>query len=318
MVESALTLTVILFLLYGALELGLVGVDQLTVDGGAFAMAHQQSFQGGSQTYLDSWTLARSALPHLQAPYFSSSKTQIAPPPMVFNSQYNFGASNGRYGGVSLVQPVQNVVSILRSPLQDLVLGSTGSLSISGNSIEPTYRLINQHFNLSGNNFNTWAAFKKTDDPLSESTPPYFIGFNYLQTCSYQIAGNSVSGWATCPSLGPPTALGSAEFLDAHNWSRPLNGVLPSPQAVFWETRYHQSLYASISTQLAHAETLPAAAIWKAKQQILDPTVVGATVQCVYSFDNNNAGVYAVGNTGVGDPVFALHPDYTSATCIAP
>lgn len=312
-VESALTLTLILFVLYGALQIGIVGLEQLTVDGGAFATAHQDSFAGGKQTYVSGKALAQSTLPHLVSPNVNSVTTRGEPPTTAFAGQYGFNTPNARYGGVSMIQPVQTVATVTRNQIANLVLGVTGqTLTVTGIAIEPAFRLINGHADVSGNAFNTAGAFNTNADPLAESAPPFFVGFNYLQSCPYVLAGNE-KPWNTCPNGVILSALGSAEFLDAHNWGREVNGVMPSGRAVFWETRYHQKLYANISQKL---RLYP-----NNKADILDQlprnAALAADVVCVYSFDNINTGSYAPGTTGIGDPLFALHPEGVSPLCPA-
>ena len=313
LVESAIAIPVILLLIYGLIQLGMIGLEQLTVDGGAFTAAHQQALLGANlNNYEDAPTLAQSTYPHLNSPNVSVPEPTYGQPPTMpdvssLSDQYNLGNPNARHGGVSMTLPVQTVAFATSNNFANLIMGMSNSISVTGIAIDPAFQLINGHGDVSGNGFNTSGAFSTATDPLVDGTnaPPYFIGFNYLQECPYSNAANYASGWNACPQ--PIFAgLGLAEYLDVNNWGRPVNGVIPSGQAVFWEAQLHQNRFANIANALAGA--------WSdtQKKNILDPTLPGDT-QCVYSFDNTSLGTYTAGTTTIGD--YPLYPAGTPAAC---
>jgi hypothetical protein len=314
MVESAIVIPLILFFIYGAIQLGMIGLEQLTVDGGAYTAAHQQSLLGADphKTWEDAPTLALQTLPHLNSGTVRVPEPTYGQPPTTsdttsLSQQYNLGDPNARHGGVSMVQPVQTVAFATSTNFASLILGLGNSISVTGIAIDPAFRLINGHGDVSGNDFNTTGALSTAEDPLynGNNAPPYFIGFNYVQECPYSFPLNYQVGWTACPT--PMFAgLGLAEYLDTNNWGRSVNGVIPSGVAVFYEAQLHQNRFAKIATSLNAATTDTQ------RRTILDPTQPG-DVQCVYSFDDTTLGTYTAGTTQIGD--YPLYPAGNSGAC---
>lgn len=311
LVESALALPLILLFTYGSIQLGMVGLEQLTVDGGAFIAAHQKALLGDNlKNYQDAPTLAKASLPHLNSPTISVPEPTFGQAPTTdttnFVQQYNLNNSNARHGGVSMIQPVQTVSFVKSTSFASLLLGIGNSISVTGIAIDPAFRLINGHGDIGGNNFNTTAAFATAADPLVDgnNAPPYFVGFNYILQCPF-----TTTPWTACaqPYF---SALGLAEYLDVNNWGRPVNGVIPDRLAVFSEARLHQNKFASIANALSVAAQ--SAKPHANKAAILNP-LGGGDVQCVYSFDNQNLGTYTAGATHIGD--FPLYPAGNPAVC---
>jgi hypothetical protein len=313
MVESAFAIPLILLSVYGSIQLGMVGLEQLTVDGGAFTAAHQHSLLGANlNNYEDAPTLAKEISPHLNSSNIRVPEPTLGLAPTTSDTtglvlQYNLKDTSARHGGVSMVQPVQTVAKALSTNFASLLLGASNSISVTGIAIDPAFRLINGHGDVSGNDFNTAGAFSTATDPLvnGNNAPPYFIGFNYVQACPYTYAPNSAFGWTACPQGTTFAALGLAEYLDVNNWGRPVNGVVPDQQAVFYEAQLHQNKFANIATALVYSKQ-------KDKYKILDPLRPGDT-QCVYSFDRTDLGTYNAGATQIGD--YPVYPGGNAAAC---
>jgi hypothetical protein len=315
MVESAFAVTLILIFVYGAVQLGMVGLEQLTVDGGAYTVAHQQALRVNNpfaKTYLDAPTLAKLTLPHL-----NSSTITVPEPPAPgpapstdttnFVKQYGLSNPNARHGGVSMIQPLQTVSFVTSKNFASLLMGVSNSISVTGIAIDPAFQLINGHGDVSGNDFNSAGALATATDPLIDgnNAPPYFVGFNFAHQCPYSVPANKTIGWNACP--GPILAgLGLAEYLDVGNWGRQVNGVTPDLLSVFYETRLHQDKFATIANRLSGRTQLE-------KRALLDPVTGDLSVQCVYSFDNENLGTYNAGATKIGD--YPLNPTGNLALC---
>jgi hypothetical protein len=319
MVESALVIPLILLVVYGSVQLGMVGLEQLTVDGGAYTSAHQQALLGANlKNYEDAPTLAKATLPRLNSSTMTVPEPTFGQAPTTSDTtnlakQYNLGNANARHGGVSMVQPVQTVGFVTSKNFASLLLGIGNSISVTGIAIDPAFRLINGHGDVSGNNFNTAAAFQTATDPLvnGNNAPPYFVGFNYIKECPYTVAANKAIGWNGAGQCPQPifAGLGLAEYLDVDNWGRPVNGVVPALRAVFYEAQLHQNKFANIATNLS---STPPANKWIYLNPVLGGAG-GADVQCVYSFDNVNLGTYNAGTTKIGD--YPLSPAGNLAVC---
>jgi hypothetical protein len=315
MVESAIAIPVILMLIYGSVQLGMVGLEQLTVDGGAFTAAHQQALLGSNlNNYEDAPTLAKETLPHLNSPNISLPEPTFGEPPVTsdtanLSTQYNLGNASARHGGVSMIQPIQTIATAQSTNFATLLWDFGNSISVTGIAIDPAFRLINGHGDVSGNDFNNDAAFATATDPLvnGNNAPPYFIGFNYVEECPYTYAPNAATGWTTCPQQ-IFAGLGLAEYLDTNNWGRAVNGVVPAPTAVFYEAQLHQNKFADIARDLSGSSQAN-------KINILNP-LGGGDVQCVYSFDNTALGTYNAGTTQIGD--YPLTPAGDAAVCTMP
>jgi hypothetical protein len=321
LVEAAIVSTFLLAFFYGGLQLGFVGLEQMTNDGAAYTIARQGALQKSTATtYVDGPTLAKASLPYLKSSNAVLSPSQAAqPPPITVGGQFNLSDTQSRHGSVSLVLPVQNIATVASTTPAGIILSFLGNINLSGIAIEPSYELINGHGNVGGNAFNSWAAFGTAASPLvnGNNAPPYFVGFNYMQQCPLSISGNAQNPYAGNASQGCAssvmTSIGSAEYLDVNNWGRALNGAA-TKTSVFGDALLHQQHYAAISAQLAAANTAPgyntpglgSAYVLLAKLAILDPTQPTGDVPCVYSFDNDNLGGYGTGTTTIGS--FPLYP----------
>jgi hypothetical protein len=298
LVETALTILVVLTVLYGSLQLGIVGVEQLRADGAAFASSHAQALNVTEPTVGAIDPAAKAA-----GIYRGVASTDVAlangkPPTTAEAVNYDFTDTQGRHGGVSLTLPVQVVSTVLRNNVNSIVLGATGSLfTLSGSTIDPAYLEVGAHGNIQGDAFNSLASFNDRADYFSqgENTPPYFVGFHYLTFCE------STTSWAGCPTNDQDyDAVGLAEYLDADNWGRANNGSVTN--SVFIATLGHQNTFAQISGVLgaaSSAKALYATGSLRWNQGVLN---------CIYNtWDSRQAGGYPNNYTAIGQ--FPLNPD---------
>jgi hypothetical protein len=298
LVETALTISIILGLLYGTMQLGLLGVQQLRADGAAFTSSHAEALNLTEPT-----PSAVDPANKAAAMYQGVASTDVAlangqPPATSEVVNYDFSDTQGRHGGVSMLLPVQIVSKVVRNNVNGIVLGATGSLfNLSGSTIDPSYQEIGAHGDIQGDPFNSVSAFNGRADYFSqgENTPPYFVGFHYLTFCE------DTSSWAACPTNDQDyDALGIAEYLDADNWGRSFNGAVPN--GVFTATLGHQNTFAQISLALAAAPTaqaLYASGTLRWNQGVLN---------CIYNtWDSRQAGGYPDNYTAIGQ--YPLHPD---------
>jgi hypothetical protein len=311
--ETALVLTVMLSLIVGALRIALVGYEQVAADGAAFYHAHQSGIQG---TYPDNAQQLDPDVATHQAFGQSQSGTIVSntymPPKADVSTEYGFDVTDNRHGGVSLVQPLQTISTVTHSAPSLLVFGDAGSvLNVTGVGIEPTFRETGTHGNIDGNDFNSNASFTGAADYFSqgENTPPYFGGFHYMRFCD--VPDDPNTSWTGCPTTVSYLALGMAEYLDKDNWTRTPNGIAPLNSAVFWETLYHQNVYAGLSNTLAPtipdpADQSPSAKSARAAAQAVLNRATNPALCSVYKWDSAQQGGLPAANYQPGQ--YPLNP----------
>ncbi|HWT04279.1 MAG TPA: hypothetical protein VN224_00850 [Xanthomonadales bacterium] len=307
--ETALVLTLMLSLIVGALRIALVGYQQVAADGAAFYHAHQTGIQGtypDNAQQLDPDEATHQAFGQSQTGTITSNT--YMPPKADVTTEYGFDVSDNRHGGVSLVQPLQTISTVSHSAPALLVFGDAGSvLTVTGVGIEPTFRETGTHGNIDGNDFNSNASFTNANDYFSqgENTPPYFGGFHYMRFCD--VPDDPATSWTGCPTTVSYLALGLAEYLDKDNWSRTPNGIAPLKSAVFWETLYHQNVYAQLTSDPVNAipPDISTAAGKKAAQKVLN-RATNPTLCSVYSWDSAQQGGLPAANYTPGQ--YPLNP----------
>ncbi len=298
LVETALTIAIILGLLFGTMQLGLVGIEQLRADGAAFTSSHAQALNL-SQPIPGAIDPASKAAAVYQGVAASSvALTNGRPPATSEVVNYDFTDTQGRHGGVSMLLPIQIVSTVVRNNVNGIVLGVTGSVfDLSGSTIDPAYQEVGSHGDIQGNAFNSVGAFNERSNYFTqgENTPPYFVGFHYLTFCE------DTASWSACPSGEQDyDAVGLAEYLDDDNWGRTSNGAVTN--GVFAATLGHQNTFAQISQALAAAPT--AQSLYTGGALRWNRGVLG----CMYNtWDSRQAGGYPNDYSAVGQ--YPLHPD---------
>ena len=298
LVETALTIFLILTLLFGGMQLGIIGIGQLRVDGAAFTSSHTQALNVSEPTVAGANPAAKAA-----GIYRGVAPTDVAlangePPSTAETVNYDFTNTQGRHGGVSMLLPVQIVSTVLRKNVNNILLGATGSLfTLTGSTIDPAYLEVGAHGNIQGNLFNSLGAFNDRSDYFTqgENTPPYFVGFHYLTFCE------DTSSWSGCPvNQQDYDAVGLAEYLDNDNWGRANNGAVAN--GVFHATIGHQNTFAQISGVLGTATS--AQALYASGALRWNQGVLG----CIYNtWDSRQAGGYPNNYTAIGQ--YPLNPD---------
>ncbi len=289
--ETALVLTLVLMVVIGAIRVALVGYQQVSVDGAAFFNAHQTGVKQtypGVATQLDPNAATQNAFPRTASADATISPQTYAPPNADVSTNYGFSNSGNRHGGASLMQPLQTISTVTRSNLDAIGIFGGSLLTVSGIGVEPSFQETGVHGNIGGNDFGTQAAFAGAKDYFSqgENTPPYFGGFNYLYFCP--TPDSASTPWNSCPQAEQFLALGLAEYLDEDNWGRSQNGIAPEGSAVFWETLYHQNVYANISTALPSDISTPAHLAQA--QTALNRGDSAQQISKVYSWDSTQQG----------------------------
>jgi hypothetical protein len=258
--ETALVVGVILIMILGSVQLGVVGYLQMTADATAFLSAHQLAVGD-----VNGMTAATNVFPQFTGDIVPTAAP--APVPTVYiDYGYNdpiaairSSSGNNRHGGASMMEPTQltttvqkqNVISLLGVPL-----------SVEGSMIEPQWLENGAHFDVanSPNYGQAGTNFQENYFSAGENTPPYFVGYNYIENCPDPQPWLSTQ--TSCISGVQFRALGVAEHLDDSVWQLP-DGELPGlgnpgQLLAFAQVACHQRIYANLAAFFSNNSVLSA------------------------------------------------------------
>ncbi|HTD33195.1 MAG TPA: hypothetical protein VK665_06025 [Candidatus Elarobacter sp.] len=290
--ETAVVLGVILTLLFGTFELGIIGLAQLGGDGAAFVAAHASVLGNDPNAAIQGPfpTVAQNATVSVQ---------QSQPDTTTVPVDYNVAAQSNRHGGAQVVRPTHTQATITNDGVgMGNILPVT---NLSSAVIEANMMVSGVGFDLFGDPLNSSADFQNSKSYFSDdgNAPPYHIGFRFLYHCS-------PAPQAGCQQNPPLFASGFAEYLDGSNWNLPQNGIQPG--AVYGAMSIHQQVYAQIAQQL-NTMTFPANG--DATGSVLDPG--GNCMKTVYGWDIAIPPGYTIGTTAIGS--YPLNPTNTAPGC---
>jgi hypothetical protein len=270
MIETAIVTYFVLGLVLGALQLGLLGFLQITVDAGAFLNAHYNALgSSGSDTAFTSSEAANATnavLPQIPTAQIQAPVVQAAPSPAVpVDYLYNgsdtekAGAAQNRHGGASMMQPYVAQTAINFIPLTFLNL----PFAVNSQASEPIWLETTPEWDVTNSNYGTPysggnSALNANYFAEGENTPPYYVSFNFVQHCN--AAGEwgypgSNEGAGMCPSTNRDfLSLGVAEHLDIYDWANPVAGVSgpvytagSTTTGTFEEMACHQRAFAQVA-----------------------------------------------------------------------
>jgi hypothetical protein len=287
--ETAVVLGVVLTLLFGTFELGLIGLMQLGGDGAAFIAAHAAVLGNDPNAAIAGPfpTVAQNAKVDVRATQPDATNVDV---------DYNVQAQSDRHGGAQVVRPTHTQATITNDGVG---IGSIlPKTNLSSAVIEANMMVSGVGFDLNGNPLNSAADFAKQDSYFNDdgNTPPYHIGFRFLFHCTPTVG-------AGCQQNAQLYAAGFAEYLDGSNWNRPNNGI--GSQGVYEAMALHQQIYAKIAQKL---DTMTWPAGGAATGSVLDPAQ--PCMATANSWDIGMPPGYVIGTTGIGAyPLNPLGPD---------
>jgi hypothetical protein len=292
LVETALVTSLVLMLMFGAVQIALVGFYQMAADGAAFTNAHQiamiQSIatpSAGQNSAAHTWTQNHILPSAMQGSNTAASEViSAAPTPpgnldATLQSEFNLSSQSSRHGGFSVLQSTQLAATVQQSNIAGLLTlnGTTGNISVSGVAIEPEFLEMCAHKASSctdlgvGGNSSTSFTTENNYFTAGENAPPYMAGFHFMKMCVDQTATDNPTqypnGWAGCQNT-EFRALGLATELDAYNWGAN-DSNNPDADSVYGQTittagtgengafrdlACHQRKYAAIAA-VVYAET---------------------------------------------------------------
>jgi len=237
--ETAITLSFTLLCLLGGVQLGLLGVYQLELDGATFFFAHNVAV--GVTNY--------NTLNHDLGPIFPNVPMSLTPQfasPPVTNESVNYtqwGTLNNRYGGASLIRP-QRVEAGASLNVQNFsVLGT--SIQMSSGMIDGRPMVGNHDDDAQGAGYDSATVFSTLVNPLSQddqNVPPYYFTFAFQWYCNTFVNQTQPN----CNGNRQLHSLGLAEFLKHDNYQAAQNGVVSGGD--FYPMACHQRVYANLET----------------------------------------------------------------------
>jgi len=243
--ETAVILGVTLTLIFGTVELGLIGLTQLSSDGGAFIAAHTAVFGGDA----DAAVTQRfpNLAGHTTAISVAANQPDVTDDPVWGNAANASSLTNpnDRHGGVQIVRPTHQQATISNSS-QGLDFNSFLSFAnaqVGSSAIEGSMMVSNKSLDVYSYTLNSSASLNDQISYFSDdgNAPPYFIGFKEGLTCT------SVAADQGCTNIGM-RAFSSAEYLDGQNWAQPNDGI--GSNGVYYAMLLHQHVYANIANEL--------------------------------------------------------------------
>jgi hypothetical protein len=294
--ETALVLTATLGVIFGIVQLGMIGFLQLTCDGAAFIAAHEYSL-GNTSTYV---TTTAKVFPQAGPTPVVDTNLPTTSNATTVNVDYgSTGSVYTRHGGVSLIDGSHLQVTVHKAAPSGL-LGVGGAalsdIDIHGSAIEPESLVANSNYDVAGAGY----AAPSTQVTFSATNPAnlglYYISQHRLLTCISSALASTGGFGQTCPdnsgysyAQGPNQlrSLGTAEFLDFDNWNRATLGVGPGTSTssgyTFGEMLCHQQMYANAAAVFGSAAT--AAAMPKINILTVGTTGQYGVIGKIYSWD---------------------------------
>lgn len=288
--ETAIVLSGLLALIFGVIQIGVIGFLQMMADGAAFIAAHEYAL--GSKN-----VAAALAGPFPQAAGGSIYVDQNNADDTTVPVDFQYGNQSARRGGLALLRAQHFQVSVHKqapSGFLGISIGNLYNVDVHGTAIEPNTLVSNRGWNLSGVDYNSAASYQSQvglfDD--DENVPPNYVSNHLMFYCPDPSFGTQCSTTVVL-------SLGTAEFLDSDNWNRPL-GV--ASNGTFAEMLCHQQKFAQAAA-LFPADVMPQYSAGSA----YDVRNVSAVIGQIYSWDiATYTGGYSLRDKVFGR--FPLHP----------
>lgn len=319
--ETAVVMSFVLLVIFGAMQIALVGFFQTQLDGATFMYSHASAL--GSSNYADIDASLGPIFPSVPMTSWSSSNVIDASPLSTDTATMpNFtqwGALTQRFGGASILrsQLVQTKGTMTVKGLS--VLGN--SIALSAGNVEGQEMVGNHDDDAQGAGYNSTTVYGTLVNPLTQddqNVPPYYLTFAYMSYCTatqFSSNGTTCTSWSTSAGL---RSLGLAEFLkddqtgNAGNYDTSADGI--GTNGTFQDMACHQRIYSDLAA--AFPVTMPTPSPIPGSnydETSSGPATVaawnGASFQMVYSWDvqgthGENPGSKTFANGFPMDPGF--------------
>ncbi|MGH7736794.1 MAG: TadE family protein [Candidatus Tyrphobacter sp.] len=309
--ETAIVLSFTLLVIFGAMQIALVGFFQLQLDGATFLYSH--AYAEGSSNFSAMDSSLAGIFPSVNLTSWNGTNVTAADPLGTDTSGMpNFtqwGSLTQRYGGASIIrsQLIQTKGTMNMTGLS--VLGN--SVTLSAASVDGAAMVGNHDDDAQGAGYNSTTVYNSLVNPLTQddqNVPPYYFTLSFMNYCTEFQFGTS------CPNYDSGLReLGLAEFLkddptgNAGNYTTSADGI--GQNGTFQTMACHQRIYADLAA--AFPSTMPTPAPQSGSNNDYDETsngpssvaaFGGASFQLVYSWDVLN------GSGGNGNMIGRAQP----------
>ncbi|HEY9086292.1 MAG TPA: hypothetical protein VIN40_10230 [Candidatus Tyrphobacter sp.] len=311
--ETAIVLSFTLLVIFGAMQIALIGFYQTQLDGSTFMYSH--SYANGSTN--------NAALSSALGPIFPNmpALTEAAANPLSTDTTTmpNFtqwGTLTQRFGGAATIrnQLIQTHASMTVNGLS--VLGS--SITLSAGNVEGAAMVGNHDDDAQGAGYNSQTVYNTLVNPLTQddqNVPPYYLTFAYMSYCTTFTFGSSCSSWNTGGGL---RSLGLAEYLkddqtgNAGNYTSSADGIGTGGE--FQNMACHQRIFSDLAAAFPAVMPKPSPAAGSDWDETSGgPATVsafnGASFRMVYSWDVQGTHGESPGNKSFANG-FPLNPGY--------
>ena len=304
--ETAVMLGVALTLLFGTVQVGLVGYTQLSADGSAYVAAHAAMLGQNPQNAM------ASPFP-LITPANVSVLPTAPPDPTTIQVNYQLTNASARHGGVQVVRPAHLQASLAQNVLGD-PMGVLPTVGVGSGVIEGNMLVSAPGWDLASAPIDSSTTYANQIGYTSDdgNAPPYFVGFHVMIDCMAPAPGY----WCTNAEY---RSLGTGEFLDADNWGNSAVGAQTG--GVYQAMAYHYAVYQKVATILAAMATPPPASTMYTgnasdygQPPAIDPVSTALPIdkcyQTVQSWD-----VQTPAQTGTNPDAYPLNPMGSTPGC---
>ena len=291
--ETAIVLTATLAMIFGIIQIGVIGFLQIMVDGAAFIAAHEYAL-GNTTTYQ---TIAQRPFPLLGSIYIDQNFPNLT----TVAVNYFTGNTTQRHGGVSLVLGSHLQATVTKSAPSGLLgvgIAALSNVSIHGAAIEPENLVSNNVYDVNGIGYSGNSSAQSNFYTNVQNAPANYISQHEMAICT------ALSFTALCPGGSVAIrSLGTAEFLDHDNWQRTNLGVGAFSSAyTFGEMLCHQQKF----TQAALTVFVPVSTTAGLPANVSTTNVLTVVGQ-IYAWDylTSLGGGYSINETVYGQsPMF--------------
>lgn len=270
MVETAVTLSLTLLLLYGAFDIGLMGYFQLQLDGATFFYTHAYASGaslGSTQTSQFGSNL-QALFPSVATANLQAITSAGAPNTQEPVNFIQWGSSQQRFGGASILRPqrvqAQATYQLANGTWNALFSQSSQPVTLSAGNVDARPVVANHDDDVQGIDYNSSTANSTSVDPLvtdDQNVPPYYFNFGFMSYCTdWQ---GSQQDQTACNGNWKIRSLGLGGYLkDDRNFSTytsTLQNDGIDQGGTFELVKYHQMVYADFSLYFFTNVTMPSA-----------------------------------------------------------
>jgi hypothetical protein len=292
--ETAITLSFTMLLLLGAMDLSLLGVYQMELDGKTFFFSHGIALGTANVNTLN--TDLQGIFPDAPSMSLAGNIVDESPPSTDEPTNYTqWGATTNRYGGASLTRPWRIEANTSMSVGNLSVLGLPFTLTSA--NVEGETMIGNHDDDAQGAQYNSSQVYSTLVNPLTQddqNVPPYYFTLAFMWRCTNPFSTSASCGTESLISLG------LAEMLKSDNYNDLQNGVVPN--GVFYYMGCHQNIYSAIGVLLESNTTRPVVTTSNYTTSAFSEYTPGSLFNTVYSWDSDTIYSENQGNAG------QLHP----------